>query len=156
MLLLLDGSKSIDSEEISSYKEIEKKYRYEKSFIWVLNKHDIKLADDTEIISENPIWISCKNQDGIEELINKITATTNAKHDSEASSITITSIRHKDALAKALKSLGAARISLENGLSADFAAVDLRATLNFLGEIIGLTTPDDILNNIFSNFCIGK
>jgi tRNA modification GTPase len=46
--------------------------------------------------------------------------------------------------------------SLEQGMSGDLVAVDLRAGLNHLGEIIGEVTTDDILNNIFSKFCIGK
>ena len=77
-------------------------------------------------------------------------------HDSTSSSIVITNIRHKKALTSALNSLQKAKETISNGLGGDFAAVDLRDSLNYLGEIIGITTPDDILNNIFGKFCIGK
>jgi tRNA modification GTPase len=59
-------------------------------------------------------------------------------------------------LQNALNSLKNAENSLVSDMSGDFTAVDLRESLNYLGEIIGLTTPEDILNNIFSQFCIGK
>jgi tRNA modification GTPase len=55
-----------------------------------------------------------------------------------------------------MNSVLAAKTTLKGNLSGEFIAVDLRAALNYLGEIIGITTPDDVLNNIFSRFCIGK
>lgn len=71
-------------------------------------------------------------------------------------SVVVTNVRHKDALVRAKQSLQYALKSLEEGMSGDLVAVDLRAGLNHLGEIIGEVTTDDILNNIFSKFCIGK
>ena len=68
----------------------------------------------------------------------------------------VTNLRHRDALARARESLNLSRHALESGKSAEFVAVDLRAALDSLGEIIGVTTTDDILNSIFFNFCIGK
>jgi tRNA modification GTPase len=71
-------------------------------------------------------------------------------------SVVVTNVRHRDALLRARQSLLFALKSLEQGMSGDLVAVDLRAGLNHLGEIIGEVTTDDILNNIFSKFCIGK
>ena len=67
-----------------------------------------------------------------------------------------TSARHRDALFRAGKSLRYSLETLRSGRSGEFVAMDLRAGLNTLGEITGEITTDDILNNVFSKFCIGK
>jgi tRNA modification GTPase len=59
-------------------------------------------------------------------------------------------------LVKAKQSLKYALKSLKSGKSEEFIAVDLRAAIDSIGEIVGLVTTEDILNNIFSKFCIGK
>jgi tRNA modification GTPase len=64
--------------------------------------------------------------------------------------------RHRGALERTLASLALARTSAESGLSQEFVAVDLRGALNSLAEITGEITTDDILDSIFSAFCIGK
>ncbi len=156
IILLIDGSLNYHFESDTVYKRIHDQYKNTKSMIWVLNKSDIgKMTyDNTQI--KNPIWISCKTLDGISELKRKLVEIVVPHHDPSISSVTITNVRHRDALEKALFSVNSAGKTIREGLGGDFAAVDLRAALNYLGEIIGLTTPDDILNNIFSNFCIGK
>jgi tRNA modification GTPase len=68
----------------------------------------------------------------------------------------ISNIRHYDCLKRANENLERAIESTNNNFGGEFIASDLRAAENALGEIIGEVTPDDILNNIFSNFCIGK
>ncbi|MBT8387761.1 MAG: tRNA uridine-5-carboxymethylaminomethyl(34) synthesis GTPase MnmE, partial [Ignavibacteria bacterium] len=68
----------------------------------------------------------------------------------------VSNIRHYDCLKVAKENLIKAREAVERNLTQEFIAADLRMAENDLGEIIGLVTPDDILNNIFSNFCIGK
>jgi len=70
--------------------------------------------------------------------------------------VTVTNNRHKEALDKARNHLQLALRSLEDGRSGDFIAMDLRSALDFLGEIVGVVTTDDILNAIFSKFCVGK
>jgi tRNA modification GTPase len=122
----------------------------------VLNKKDLSEFPESVSIPYPFVRVSCKNYDGIEELKTMLISISLPHHDSTSSSVTITNARHKDALERALTSVRAAKKTIESGLGGDFASVDLRGALNYLGEIIGLTTPDDILNNIFSNFCIGK
>ncbi|MGA7836961.1 MAG: tRNA uridine-5-carboxymethylaminomethyl(34) synthesis GTPase MnmE, partial [Ignavibacteriaceae bacterium] len=68
----------------------------------------------------------------------------------------VSNLRHYNCLKKANESLGNARESVNNKLSGEFIAVDLRNAADNLGEIIGEVTSDDILNNIFTKFCIGK
>ena len=156
ILLLIDGSKSESEEQIKEFHAISEEYKKNKSVLWVFNKSDIKNDSVKFSNIEAPIWISCKTHDGIHNLKSRLIEVSIPHHDSSVTSVTITNIRHKEALERALTSLDTAKTSIDNGLGGDFAAVDLRAALNYLGEIIGLTTPEDILNNIFSKFCIGK
>jgi tRNA modification GTPase len=72
------------------------------------------------------------------------------------SSVTVTNARHQEALRKSIVSLELAMRSLQDGQNIEFISVDLRSGLDFLGEITGAVTSEDILNNIFSKFCIGK
>jgi tRNA modification GTPase len=70
--------------------------------------------------------------------------------------IWITNRRQQQAANNALSALFSARKSLNQSSGEEFIAVDLRSCLNALGEIVGETTPDDLLGQIFSDFCIGK
>ena len=74
---------------------------------------------------------------------------------SEQSAI-VSNIRHYNCLKRAKESLMNAEKSAEEKMSGEFISVDLRTAENSLAEIIGVVTTDDILNNIFSKFCIGK
>ena len=64
--------------------------------------------------------------------------------------------RHQEALIRARTSLEAALSQLQSGLTLDLIALDLRVTANAIGEIVGKTTTEDLLDSIFSTFCIGK
>lgn len=156
ILFLVDGSLPMSNEDNTMVAELQKNHGGTKNILWVFNKYDIRPTSGTLPESKNPLWISCKTHHGLAELKAELVRISIPRHDTSASSVTITNIRHKDALERARVSIAAARTAVEDGLGGDFAAVDLRAAMNYLGEIIGLTTPDDILNNIFSNFCIGK
>jgi tRNA modification GTPase len=68
----------------------------------------------------------------------------------------ISSARQKAALTKAARALEDAQEAISSGESLDMVAVDLSAALSALGEITGETTPEDILDSLFSNFCVGK
>lgn len=72
------------------------------------------------------------------------------------SSVVITNERHKEAVGRAIESLGLAKATLCGGLGGEVLAVDIRQALDSLGTIVGKVTSEDILNNIFSRFCIGK
>jgi tRNA modification GTPase len=68
----------------------------------------------------------------------------------------ITNLRHKQAIEKAFKNIQNAKESIATGMSAEFAAFDLREALDSLDEITGKKINDEILDKIFSSFCIGK
>ena len=157
VLIVIDSSIPISKEDTLIYSSISSEcIKRGGHAAWIFNKNDLSGTSAATSESFPNISISCKSHEGISELKTMLRGIALPHHDSSSSSITITNIRHKDALDRALTSIGAAKRTIEDGLGGDFASVDLRGALNFLGEIIGLTTPDDILNNIFSNFCIGK
>lgn len=70
--------------------------------------------------------------------------------------IMVTNVRHYEALKRASEAMARAREGLESGLSSDLFVMDVRQVLHYLGEITGEITTDEILGNIFANFCIGK
>jgi len=68
----------------------------------------------------------------------------------------VTNTRHYDSLLKALEEIEKVNWGLQTNLSADLMAIDIRQALYYFGEITGQVTNDELLGNIFANFCIGK
>ncbi|WP_298545741.1 tRNA uridine-5-carboxymethylaminomethyl(34) synthesis GTPase MnmE [uncultured Aquimarina sp.] len=137
--------------------KIKNKYP-QKPLIVVANKVD-KLNDgqistlQSEI--ENIHLLSAKQNIGVEELQNKLLefVNTGALRNDET---IVTNSRHYDALLKALEEIQKVQYGIDNGLSGDLMAIDIRQALYHFGEITGEITSDDLLGNIFANFCIGK
>ncbi|MFZ6663482.1 tRNA uridine-5-carboxymethylaminomethyl(34) synthesis GTPase MnmE [Peijinzhouia sedimentorum] len=101
------------------------------------------------------LFISASHKNGLEELKSKLLETI--EKDKIAGSDTIvTNERHYHQLKQTEQSLMAVITGLENGISNDFLAMDIRQSLHHLGEITGSITTEDLLDNIFSKFCIGK
>jgi tRNA modification GTPase len=134
-----------------------------KQLVLVINKTDKadkstkeKLINGLSLLEkEHVIAISAKMNENIHELKNLLLDIVNAgsmKH----RDIIITNIRHFNALKSASESLIRVREGLGASLPADLLAQDIRETLHYLGEITGEVTTDEILENIFRNFCIGK
>jgi tRNA modification GTPase len=123
-----------------------------KEIMLVFNKIDLK----REPVVTPDVRISAKTGEGVEELLlnMKKRAFTNTNYTEK--SILITNIRHKECLERAHKYLLNAGKSAEENMSGEFIASDMRNAVESLSEIIGEVTTNDILNNIFMNFCIGK
>lgn len=102
------------------------------------------------------INISATRGDGIEELKGAIFNSSVKNWQEQKEGIIITNLRHKIAIQAAYDSLGNALKSMETNQPIEITAIDLREALDRLGEIVGAVTTDDILNRIFSDFCIGK
>ncbi|MGM0738893.1 MAG: tRNA uridine-5-carboxymethylaminomethyl(34) synthesis GTPase MnmE [Bacteroidota bacterium] len=100
--------------------------------------------------------VSAKNGTGIEELKRRMRAEVLHHKDIDTGQVLVTSTRHRDALEKAGHHVEEALRALEGGMTGDFLAIDLRAALNELGTITGEITTEDLLDSIFSRFCIGK
>ena len=76
--------------------------------------------------------------------------------DAEGEAITMVGPRHREALERAERQLITARNSLGEGLSAELVSLDVRAALSALGEILGETVTEEVLDQVFRDFCIGK
>ena len=129
-------------EEIIGLKSIER-------VLSVINKIDIQKNEDPFF----EVRISARTGEGIDELFRKLKEKAlGSKTYTEKTAV----VRHFDALKKAKAHLQNASESIHKKMTGEFISVDLRNAENMLGEIIGKVTTDDILNNIFSKFCIGK
>lgn len=153
ILLVLDSSKPIDSLD----EEIINKIIHKKVIV-VINKKDIKSREFQlpESLKDKPaVEISALKGEGIEELKELIFNTTiTGKYEQEG--VVVTKLRHKIALDNALEALDNALQTFEKKEPLEITAMFLREALNCLGQIVGVVTTEDILNIIFSEFCIGK
>jgi tRNA modification GTPase len=102
------------------------------------------------------ISISCKTEQGIEELERRILAKIESALEDQTDGKVVTNERHKEKLAEALESLQAVSDGLDNHVSPELVAFDLKAVLRSLDEITGKVYTDDLLEVVFSSFCIGK
>ena len=101
----------------------------------------------------NGIKISTKTGEGIDELLAEISKKV-GKIDYEMNFVN--DEREADILRRAIKNLENARETIKNNVGIDFVAIDLRAALELFGEITGESVTEDVINEIFSKFCIGK
>lgn len=120
----------------------------------VWNKIDL-YASGAPRTPENGFFVSALKGEGIALLKRELFNAAFGENVNEKSVI-VTNIRHRDALLRAKDRLELALEALKNQKSSEFVTIDLRAGLNALGEITGEVTTDDILEHIFSKFCIGK
>ncbi|MCG3118392.1 MAG: tRNA modification GTPase MnmE [bacterium] len=93
---------------------------------------------------------------GISALEEALSAITQTNENDRSGEVVLTNLRHKQCLEKALSALQNAKHSLNENLSAEFVAADLREVIHQIGVLVGQVTTEDILGEIFSNFCIGK
>ncbi|CUU03137.1 tRNA modification GTPase [Candidatus Thermokryptus mobilis] len=160
ILLVIDSTDEINEEDVRIYHRVLNFAVDEsKRCIIVFNKVDLLdgKRPNMKIMVDFPVvYISALTGFGLEKLKKLMVEQSFLGMTRTESSVVVTNVRHRDALLRAKQSLIYALRSLEQGMSGDLVAVDLRAGLNHLGEIIGEVTTDDILNNIFSKFCIGK
>ena len=156
IIAIFDGSKELDNEDLDILNIIKNK----KSIV-LLNKKDIgdlNLENNENLKNscENIIKISAKTGDGIEEVYNKISEMFKTNEISLNDGVIITNIRHKNQIDKALISVNEAITSNENGLPIDIVSIPIKQILNDLSAITGEDVSEDIINEIFSKFCLGK
>jgi len=125
--------------------------------ITIINKSD-KLTNQQQLVIKNQpstMLISAKNNIGIEDLKEKLLSFVNTGILRNSETI-ITNTRHYDSLIKALDEIQKVKYGLQTNLSSDLMAIDIKEALYHFGMITGEVTNDELLGNIFANFCIGK
>jgi tRNA modification GTPase len=159
VIYLFDSGSSINSLDTVKL-EIEKiKNKHpQKALLIIANKID--QLDDMQLVKLNTEiegiqLLSAKSGFGVEQLTNSLLnlINTGALRNNET---IVTNSRHYDALLKAFKEVQKVKQGLDTDLSGDLLAIDIRQALYHFGEITGEITNDDLLGNIFANFCIGK
>ncbi|WP_316825405.1 tRNA uridine-5-carboxymethylaminomethyl(34) synthesis GTPase MnmE [Pedobacter miscanthi] len=125
-------------------------------YLILVNKADL-MADAQRKAFEalDVVFISAKEKQGIDEL--KITLLEHVNlHHINTSETLVTNIRHVEALKQTENALQRVLTNVDNPVTSDFLAMDIKQALHYLGEITGTVTTDDLLENIFTKFCIGK
>jgi len=125
--------------------------------IIVANKLDListeRLSEFTNSLLK-PLTISARQKGGIEDLKKALLEKINYKENQN--NIVISNIRHFEALTKAKEAIDRVLVGIESNIQTDFLAMDMRDASYFIGSITGNISNDDVLGNIFQNFCIGK
>ncbi|TXE19680.1 tRNA uridine-5-carboxymethylaminomethyl(34) synthesis GTPase MnmE [Psychroserpens burtonensis] len=160
VVIFLFDSTEFKSKGVKLKIELEKiRNKYpQKPLIVVSNKidqiDDVQISEMQSTIPEIQL-LSAKTGFGVEQLTNVLLdlINTGALRNNET---IVTNSRHYDALLKAFEEVQKVKSGLETGLSGDLLAIDIRQALFHFGEITGEITNDDLLGNIFANFCIGK
>src|SRR3989338_3621420 len=153
IIFLLDGSEGLREKDKDLIKEIKQK---NKPVIIAINKIDVGNKNSSEWTGGEFLKISALKNIGLDELRNKIFDIIYNGHCKTPEGIFITRERHRERLSKAHDSLSKAVNAINQNLSSEFMAADLRLSLESLGEITGETYSEDVLNRIFQEFCIGK
>tara|TARA_B110001454_G_C12721802_1_gene435019 strand:- start:441 stop:1799 length:1359 start_codon:yes stop_codon:yes gene_type:complete len=150
IIYLLDATANFKAQE----KEIKKIKKLQNKMIVVVNKTDLNPNICKTLKKKNYLFISAKNKDGIEDLTKTITSIIDINLSSDET--IISNSRHQEELSKTLVEIIAVIEGLNNDISGDLLAINIRQALYHLGLITGEVTTDDLLGNIFSKFCIGK
>jgi tRNA modification GTPase len=157
VLLMVDGSRSLDADDLEIFEEIKGKKK-----VVIINKNDLPLKISLEEVKErflaDPIVsISALRNEGIDGLREAIyDSLIHRDVRPSPEHLIVANIRHKTALSQVKENLLNAVKGLEEGTSLEFIAFDIRSALEALGEVVGETTTEEVLNRIFEQFCIGK
>ena len=152
ILYMVDALQTPDEldEQLTDLKNIEIPY------LAIVNKADLFTDEQKlEFAKKEVLFLSAKENVGVEELKNALLAKINL-HSINTSETLVTNIRHLEALKQTEKSLANVLNNIDNPVTSDFLAMDIKQALHYLGEITGEVTTDDLLENIFTKFCIGK
>lgn len=150
IIYLVDSTKEESKDDIDFINSFNGKI----PVIKVLNKIDV--LQNNSKLDENSVKISAKTGLGISDLIKTVKGALVQSTKSDRTQAGLGSERQKQAVDEALDSVNHALEVSKGGFSMDAVVQDLEDALSFLSEITGETTPDDILGNIFANFCVGK
>lgn len=160
VILVIDTQNELDiiSNRISKIR----KRLVGQHLIIAANKMDRGLSDTISGLKEMPllsneklVFIAAKQKTNLDDLISQMQHAVSLDSISE-DAVIVTNVRHFEALTRAHESIERVQVGLDNLISGDFLAQDIRECLHYLGEITGEISNDEILGHIFKNFCIGK
>ena len=156
IIAIFDSSRELTEED----KEILDIIKGKKSII-LLNKSDLNSVLDINDkkftdITENVLKISALEGEGLEELYSVISKMFSLNEINLDNDLVITNIRHKNLISKAIENVKKARNTIEENMPVDIIAIFVKNILEDLGNITGEFVTDDIINEIFSKFCLGK
>ena len=156
IIAIFDISKELTEEDLEILDLIKN-----KRTIILLNKADLnQVISETDErftnITENILKVSALNKTGIELLYGKISEMFDLNEINLDNEILITNIRHKNIISNTLESIKKANEALNNGMPIDIITIYIKEILEDLGEITGEVVTEDIINEIFSKFCLGK
>lgn len=151
ILCVLDGSESINEQDKEILNEIKN-----KCHLTIINKIDLEQKINLGEVDDNVLFISTKNNNTIKELENKILETLNLNNLFNKDITYISNARQLEKINFAIKALDEALTTIENEATIDFVDIDIRKAWLYLGEIVGQTSTDNLLDELFSKFCLGK
>lgn len=155
IIYVVDGSCPLDENDAIIMELI-----HDRKAVVLLNKTDLDMVVSQEELEEKTghpvIAISAKEETGIEELEKVIQGMFYEGKLDFNNEVIITNVRHKTALTDTLKSLKMVEQSIHDGMPEDFLTIDLMDAYEQLGSILGEAVEDDLVNEIFSRFCMGK
>ena len=156
IIAIFDSSKKLSNED----KEILKLIKNKKAIV-ILNKIDLKREiqkDDENFkgLTDSIIEISALNNIGIDKIYSEITKLFDLNEINLDNDLVITNLRHKNLIGKAIQDIKNTRDCIENNMPIDIVAVYIKEILEDLGNITGEFVTEDIINEIFSKFCLGK
>ncbi len=153
LLVVLDGTVPLTSDDRDLLEAVN-----DRKHLVLLNKSDLPqtLAMEAALAGHLTYAISATTGLGVERMKSALRAQLVSGGLEGAESVTVTNVRHRDALRRAGESLDQALESVQGGMAGELVSIDVRAAADALGEITGAITTDEILAQIFSEFCIGK
>lgn len=151
ILCVLDGSEPINEQDREILNEIKN-----KCHLTIINKIDLEQKINLGEVDDNVLFISTKNNNTIKELENKILETLNLNNLFNKDITYISNARQLEKINFAIKALDEALTTIENEATIDFVDIDIRKAWLYLGEIVGQTSTDNLLDELFSKFCLGK
>jgi tRNA modification GTPase len=161
IIYMVDASTELDENDFEIIRFLKSENSTEaKKFLILLNKSDLKTVTGEEqihsVIDGDIISISAKENMGIDLLENKIKIMFFNGEINFNDEVYITNMRQKSALMEALESMKLVAGSIKSGMPEDFYSIDLMNAYEALGRIVGESIEDDLVNEIFSKFCMGK
>lgn len=156
VLLMLDASELLSEEDYNILKMVKK-----KKTIVILNKSDLKQKIEIDQLEEyindkEIIYMSIKTLDGMKQLEDHIKEMFMVGNININENVYITSVRHKNALEKAINSTQQVMNALHLNMPVDLLAIDIANIYEAIGEITGDSVKEDLIHEIFSQFCLGK